>query len=137
MTFAVNELCQKMRPYTIQLRQIETNRSVLEGREAMDSSVRIQERELVTALVGQITKDGDIIVASDRKSKLWGDLSFEAINTKLEHETYRHCEESSVSVESVHQQCTTGKSVEDQRDCRSWKIGDEDRDECSGNWKVG
>ena len=31
--------------------------------------------ELVTALVGQITKDGDTVVASDSKSKLWRDLS--------------------------------------------------------------
>ena len=29
--------------------------------------------ELVRALVGQITKEGDIVVASDSKSKLWSD----------------------------------------------------------------
>ena len=55
---------------------------------------------------------------------------FEASNTKLEHETCRHCQESRISVESVHQQLTTGETVEDQRDWRTWKIGDEDRDGC-------
>ena len=49
--------------------------------------------KFVRALVGQITKEGDIVVASDSKSNL-----FEASNTKLEHEMCRHYEESRVSV---------------------------------------
>ena len=60
--------------------------------------------ELVRSLEGQMTKEGDIIVASGSKSKLWRDLSFEARNTKLDHETCRLCEWSRLSVESLHQQ---------------------------------
>ena len=43
--------------------------------------------ELVRALVGQITKEVDIVVASDGKSKLWRDLSLMRPIQKLEHET--------------------------------------------------
>ena len=41
------------------------------GRAANDKTKTASE--LVTALVGQITKEGDIVVASDCKSKLWRD----------------------------------------------------------------
>ena len=34
-----------------------------------------QDHELVRALVGQITREGDTVVASDSESKLWRDLS--------------------------------------------------------------
>ena len=34
-----------------------------------------EANELVRAFVGQITKEGDIVVASDSKSRLWRDLS--------------------------------------------------------------
>ena len=34
-----------------------------------------QDHEVVRALVGQITREGDTVVVSDSKSKLWRDLS--------------------------------------------------------------
>ena len=43
------------------------------GRAANDKTKKANE--LVRALVGQITKEGYIVVASDSKSKLWKDLS--------------------------------------------------------------
>ena len=55
--------------------------------------------ELVGTLVGQITKEGDIVVASDSMSKAVERPEFEASNTKLEHEMCRRC-----VVESVHRQ---------------------------------
>ena len=87
--------------------------------------------------MGSMMKAGDIVVASDSKSKAVERHEFEGSNTKLEHETCRHCQESRISVKSVHQQLTTGETVEDQRDWRTLKIGDEDRDESSENWKIG
>ena len=71
----------------------------------------IDKTEIVRALVGSITAQGDNVVVCDSKSKLWKD---EERNAKLEHETCRRCEESMISVKSVHQQCTTGESDEDQ-----------------------
>ena len=62
------------------------------------------DNEIVTPLVDIITKEGDNVVASDSKSKLWRDLTFKASNTTLEHERCRHCEGSRVSDKSVHQQ---------------------------------
>ena len=73
------------------------------GRAENDRTKRANE--LVRALVGLITKEGDTVVASDSKSKLWGEThEFEASNTKLEHDICRHCEESRVNVESAHHQ---------------------------------
>ena len=46
--------------------------------------------EVVWALVGQKTKEGDMVVAADSKSKLWRDLSLKTGSTKLEHEKCRH-----------------------------------------------
>ena len=43
------------------------------GRTANDKTKKANE--LVSALVDQITKEGDIVVGSDSKSKLWRDLS--------------------------------------------------------------
>ena len=56
------------------------------------------------ALVGQITKEGDIVVASDSKSKLWRDLSLKRAIHIWNIEICRHCAGSKVCVENVHQQ---------------------------------
>ena len=53
--------------------------------------------EIVRAMVGFMTKEEDIVVASERRD-------FEASNTKPEHEISRGCDESRISVEGVHQQ---------------------------------
>ena len=42
--------------------------------------------EIVRAIVGSIVKEGDIVVASVSKSKLWDRHEFETSNTKLEHD---------------------------------------------------
>ena len=68
--------------------------------ERAESDRTKKANELVVALVGIVTRERDIVVASDSKSLLWRDLS----NTKSEHEKCRRCEESRVTVESVHKQ---------------------------------
>ena len=59
-TFAANELCQKMSDPTqqTQLRQIETTRSVLEGREAMYSSFQIRDTGSEVAVFSDSDWDG-------------------------------------------------------------------------------
>ena len=59
--------------------------------------------ELAKTLVGVIKKAGDIVVAW-QQVKIAERHEFKASNTKLEHEICLHCEESRVSVKSVHQQ---------------------------------
>ena len=49
-------------------------------------------------------KEGDIVVASDSKVKAVERRELDTSNTKLEHEVCRRCEESRISVESIHQQ---------------------------------
>ena len=52
--------------------------------------------------MGSMTKDGDIVVGGDSKSKLWKEVDFRKAMQKLEHELCRRCEGSRVSVESIH-----------------------------------
>ena len=64
-----------------------------------------------------LNKEGDILVASDSESKLWRDKSLKrAIKNWNVKYVCRHCEESKVNIRSVHQQCKTGESVEEERD---------------------
>ena len=60
--------------------------------------------EIVGGLVVLVMKEGDIVVASDSKSKTAQTHAFETSNTRLEHEICRRCGESRISVESAHQQ---------------------------------
>ena len=103
------------------------------GRAVKDKTKKANE--LVGALVAQITKEGDIVVAIDSKSKLWRDLSLKRATQKLEHEICRHCEESRVIVWECSP-AVNDKSAEDQRDWRSCTNGEEDRDGCpeKQNW---
>ena len=45
----------------------------VQGRAANDKTKKANE---LVRIDGQMTKEGDIVVASDSKSKLWGDLSW-------------------------------------------------------------
>ena len=85
--------------------------------------------ELVRSVVGPIKKEGDIIVASGSKSKLWRDMSLKrAIQTwNMKYVDIARSPGSAIRVFT---------SCERLRDWRSWRIGDEDRDECSANWKI-
>ena len=54
--------------------------------------------------MGTIKKEGDIVVASDSKPKLWKDMSLKRAVQHCNMEDVKRCEESRISVESVHQQ---------------------------------
>ena len=51
-----------------------------------------------------MTNEGDIVVASDSKSKLWRDLSLKRAIQNLNMKLCRQSEEEKVIVEGVHQQ---------------------------------
>ena len=50
-----------------------------------------------------MTKEGDIVVASDSKSKLWRDLRLKQAIKYWNINYVDFCEESMVSVDSAHQ----------------------------------
>ena len=61
--------------------------------------------EIVSGLVGLVMKEGDIVDASDSKSKLCKHLRLKrAIQDWNMKYLCRRCGESRISVESVHQQ---------------------------------
>ena len=84
--------------------------------------------ELVISLVGMTKKAEDMIVASGSKSKQWRDMSLKRAIQNWNVKCVGIERSPGVSDQSVHQQSKTGKSVEDQRGWRNWRIGDEDRD---------
>ena len=69
--------------------------------------------EIVRALVGSITEEGDIVVACDSKSKLWKDVDLKRAmqNWNMKYVDISRSPESALRV--IHQQLTTGKSHED------------------------
>ena len=63
---------------------------------------RVAVNELVRVLVGLITKEGDIVVASDSMSKLWRDLSLKRATQKWNMKYVDIARSPGVSVELVH-----------------------------------
>ena len=84
------------------------------GRAEKDRNKKVNE--IVSAIVGLMTKEKDLVVTSGSQVKIVERHEFEASNTRLEHEICRHGMESRVSGKSVHLQGKTGESVEDEQD---------------------
>ena len=93
--------------------------------------------EIVRAVVGSKMKEGDIVVAFDSKSKLWKDMCLKRAiqNWNMKYVDVARSPGSALRVFTSSEQLAN--QVKTNEVGRSWKIGFEDRDECSETLKIG
>ena len=103
-------------------------RKIVQFKEGAENNRNKKASEIVKAIVGSIMNEVDIVTMSDSKPKLWKDMSLKRAieNWNMEHVNVARNPGSALRV-----------FTSSERLARSWRIGDEDRDECSRNLKIG
>ena len=94
------------------------------GRAESDKTKKANE--LVRVLVGQITEEGDIVVASDSKSELWRDVSLKRAIQNWNMKQVDVARPGSASIVFTSSERLTNHVKINEIE-RSWKIGDKDR----------
>ena len=96
-----------------------------------------EANELVRSLVGIIKKEGDIIVTSRSKSKLWQDMSLKRAiqDWNVKFVDIARSPASAIRVFTSSEHLANQLKINKMGDVG--KIGAEDRDGCSEIWKIG